>query len=277
MPLPPELQPQSKSRVIDLIAQAGVDVSDWPNYKGGKTNPGANPKYCYEWALKEAGKVIVCNLWFSNMKEVNGYVEQHLVLADTSTRSETDPTRRARRGRMSELLAEAAREQLPVRVIVLDGKARSASVDGKTHVKYRQLDPETWSVTQADSTSGSYIVRRGTHPEKFVDQFDLQAPVDGPSTTSFAVVAVRARSREIRVFALKRALGLCEYCGSKGFKFPDGRIYLETHHVVPLSLGGPDSASNVTALCANHHREAHHGGNAQSIRTFLLLKLRGDA
>ena len=277
MPLPPELQPQSKSRVIDLVEMAGIDVSDWQNYKGGKINPGANPKYCYEWALKEAGKVIVCNLWFSNMKEVNGNVEQHLVLADTPLRSETDPTRRARRRRMSELLSEAAREHLPVRVIVLDGKARSALADGKTHVKYRQLDSETWSVIQTDPITEEYIVRRSTYHEKFVDQFELQTPADSPSTTSYAVVAVRGRSREIRQFALKRALGLCEYCGSSGFKFPDGRIYLETHHVIPLSLDGLDSASNVAALCANHHREAHHGGNADLIKKVLLRKLRGDA
>ena len=130
MALPADLKPNTKSNVIDLVAKAGVDVSDWPNYKYGATNPGANPKYCYEWALKQPARVVICNLWFANMKEVDGHVEQHLVLADTPTRSETDPTRRARRGRMSELLAEAATEGLPVRVIVLDGKTRTASADG---------------------------------------------------------------------------------------------------------------------------------------------------
>jgi len=277
MALPVDLKPNTKSNIMDLVARAGIDVLDWPNYKHGATNPGANPKYCYEWALKQPGEVVVCNLWFENMKDVDGHVEQHLVLADTPTKSETDPTRRARRGRMSELLAEAATEGLPVRVIVLDGNTRAASADGKTHVKFRKLDPETWSVTYADRTAAKYVLRRVLVPAKFVDQFDLKVPADGPLTNSLSVVTTRARSREVRKFALMRASGRCEYCGSPGFALADGRIYLETHHVVQLSLGGQDNVSNVVALCANHHREAHHGKDADLIKSNLQRKLRGDA
>ena len=53
----------------------------------------------------------------------------------------------------------------------------------------------------------------------------------------------------------------------------DGGVYLETHHVIPLSEGGSDTQRNVAALCANHHREAHHGARAPEIRDFLLKKL----
>lgn len=275
MTLPLELQNRMKSRIIDLVEMAGIDVSDWPNYKGGKTNPGANPKYCYEWALKQPGKVVVCNLWLANMQQVDGFIEQHLTLIDTPTRIETNSTRRARRTRMSELLMDAASEQLPVRVIILDGKTRTTSPDGKTHVKHRELDPETWSVTHADPSSGTYVLRRGALPEKFVDQFELNTPNDGQLTKTQTLVTTRSRSREVRQFALRRAGGFCAYCGSQGFRFPDGRVYLETHHVIPLSLGGLDSTSNVAALCANHHREAHHGSNADSIKLFLLQSLHG--
>lgn len=87
----------------------------------------------------------------------------------------------------------------------------------------------------------------------------------------------RSRSKDIRMFVLHRAGGKCEFCGSVGFTLPDGRIYLETHHVHQLSLGGPDSVTNVAALCANHHREAHHGKEAELIKNQLLLRLRGDA
>ena len=53
----------------------------------------------------------------------------------------------------------------------------------------------------------------------------------------------------------------------------NGKVYLETHHVVPLHEKGPDSVSNVVALCPNHHREAHHGKNRAQIREQLLAKL----
>ena len=39
-------------------------------------------------------------------------------------------------------------------------------------------------------------------------------------------------------------------------------MYLETHHVIPLANDGADSIDNVIALCANCHREGHHGARA---------------
>ncbi|MBI5908921.1 MAG: HNH endonuclease [Betaproteobacteria bacterium] len=55
---------------------------------------------------------------------------------------------------------------------------------------------------------------------------------------------------------------------------PDGRTYIETHHVIPLAENGPDSVSNVVALCPNHHRETHHGREAGAIRIRLLELLK---
>lgn len=58
-----------------------------------------------------------------------------------------------------------------------------------------------------------------------------------------------------------------------GFFRADGSLFLETHHVIPLSEGGKDSTSNVVALCPNHHREAHHGKDAGDIRDKLIKYL----
>jgi 5-methylcytosine-specific restriction protein A len=52
-----------------------------------------------------------------------------------------------------------------------------------------------------------------------------------------------------------------------------GGVYLETHHVVPLSEKGVDHERNVVALCPNDHREAHHGERRDAIRTRLLAML----
>jgi 5-methylcytosine-specific restriction protein A len=76
---------------------------------------------------------------------------------------------------------------------------------------------------------------------------------------------------------LERAGGKCEYCNQNGFAMPDGRIFLESHHIVPLHEEGDDLPSNVAALCPIHHREAHHGKYKVEIRETLLQKLKSYA
>jgi 5-methylcytosine-specific restriction protein A len=44
-----EIAPTALQRIIDLVSAAGVDVSDWGNFKGGIAKAASNPKYCYEW------------------------------------------------------------------------------------------------------------------------------------------------------------------------------------------------------------------------------------
>jgi predicted HNH restriction endonuclease len=82
------------------------------------------------------------------------------------------------------------------------------------------------------------------------------------------------RNPALRAQALERAKGVCEYCAAPGFRMSDGRVFLETHHIVPLREGGTDSEDNIAAICPNHHREAHHGTRALEIRQTLLRKLK---
>ena len=56
-----DLRPAHKLHVMDLVRDAGVDVSDWRNFKGGAKRARMNPKYCYEWAFEQAGEVVVLN------------------------------------------------------------------------------------------------------------------------------------------------------------------------------------------------------------------------
>ena len=51
------------------------------------------------------------------------------------------------------------------------------------------------------------------------------------------------------------------------------KIYLETHHIVPLHEGGDDTSENVIALCPNHHREAHYGEKRNDMRNEMLRKI----
>ena len=52
-----------------------------------------------------------------------------------------------------------------------------------------------------------------------------------------------------------------------------GSIYLESHHIHPLSEGGADTIENVIALCPNHHREAHFGENRDQFRVSLCERV----
>jgi 5-methylcytosine-specific restriction endonuclease McrA len=92
-------------------------------------------------------------------------------------------------------------------------------------------------------------------------------------------IHVYDRIRGVRLAALVRAGGRCESCRNPGIVLPDGRIFLETHHVVALSKGGKDHLTNVIALCPNEHRAAHYGANAPQLekdfKALLRTKRRG--
>jgi len=82
------------------------------------------------------------------------------------------------------------------------------------------------------------------------------------------------RDPEVRAFVIKRAKGRCEYCGRTGFELPDGRCYVEAHHVIGLAKNGPDTVTNVIALCPEHHREAHFGVNAEDLEAKFIVRLK---
>ena len=65
-------------------------------------------------------------------------------------------------------------------------------------------------------------------------------------------------------------------CGNR-FKKPDGKPYIEVHHIVPLCDGGEDAIWNLSVLCAHHHRMAHFANETDKtgIRNYLLKEVRG--
>jgi 5-methylcytosine-specific restriction protein A len=81
------------------------------------------------------------------------------------------------------------------------------------------------------------------------------------------------RDAKVRDLVLKRAKGSCEECYEHGFLKADGKVYLETHHVISLSEQGPDMPHNVIALCANDHRRAHYAKNWAELQDKFLAKL----
>ena len=92
-----------------------------------------------------------------------------------------------------------------------------------------------------------------------IDDLDGPPPgVERPPRMPLTGTGFR-RDPAVRAYVIKEAKGSCEYCGTKGFVLPDGRHYLEAHHIIGLADDGPDTPENVIALCPAHHREAHYG------------------
>lgn len=273
-----EIKPLERKRVIDLVEAAGIDVSDWGNFKGGKKKAAINPKYCYEWSFVEPKKVVVLNLWIESMHKRRGVIAQSLSLRDSASRYSRIPHKGvwAKRAlKMDLALQAAAKDKLPIRVIVCDGRMRDRN-DPKadaSRVTARMLDPIPWAVTRYDWKTGNCTVTRGTTPDRFVDQFSLEEKAVAPERRNVSTQTF-VRDPDVRRRVLMRANGKCEWCGTLGFTMHDGKIYLETHHVVPLGEGGQDSDGNVVALCPNHHREAHHGANRQTLRKRFIQRLR---
>ena len=66
-------------------------------------------------------------------------------------------------------------------------------------------------------------------------------------------------SQAIKLYAKKRAQGICEGCGNPApFVKDDNSPYLEVHHINRLSDGGPDDPGWVAAICPNCHRRSHY-------------------
>jgi predicted HNH restriction endonuclease len=83
-----------------------------------------------------------------------------------------------------------------------------------------------------------------------------------------------ARDLRIRAAVIKRAGRRCEYCGKLGFKCADGSRYLEGHHILALAKQGADLMTNVIAICAQDHREAHFGGRRVEMSKEMIAKVK---
>lgn len=162
-----DLKPRDKQLVYDLVTEAGVDTSNWSNFKG--EHPSSNPKYCYDWAFWDdsKSKVVLC-LWFSQMKKAGNTAYQELNYRSLASLSKhRDPSvgvRAKRAARMDQALFMAARRKLPVRVIVVDGSRRGEEGADFSEVERRMLDPIEWKVVSYDSETGECRLERGELP-----------------------------------------------------------------------------------------------------------------
>jgi len=267
-----DLKPKRKGIVYDLVKDAGIDVSDWYNSATDKSRFKSNPKYCYEWSYVEPGKVVVLNIWYDQIVEVDNQLIFNLNMRERA-RAMSDASQRRRGSAFDEAIRTAVRDDLPIRMVILTGKMRDISKPSSnaSRVEKRLLDTEIWTVSHYDNSTGQCSIIRGRRP-RFVDQYSVDTVGGVPPKKRPISGEAYERSRKIRDQALLRAAGRCEYCGNPGFETHKGDYYLETHHIQPLSEDGPDELANVAALCVVHHRQAHLGKNRAEIREALQKK-----
>ncbi len=294
------LRPYRNEKIMDLVAEAGIDVAPWGVRKNGSAvnYPRTNQTYCYEWTFGGDDQPTALCIWHSSLQISQGLVwydrnmrQYALELGRTATDRSVSRgvrnsarTKEKRAQKFDSLLQYAYRKSKPIRVVILEG-TRYSDPDlswDTSQVRYRALDSEFWYVHFYSDGDGSCRLVRKVPPDRmltendalplqpiFVDQFSFPELASKHESTGF----VFDRSPKIRQAVLQRAAGVCECCGISGFKMDNGDIFLETHHVIPLSEHGPDKEWNVVAICPNDHRRAHFAEDRVALRQRLIKYL----
>jgi len=270
-----DLRPTRKDLVFALAEEAGFDVTDWIESASDPARYRSNPKYCYEWSFIEPGRVVILNLWHEQIQERNGrFLIRSNFRSDAEYHSEVSRkgSWAKRATKLDDAVQAALRDNLPVRVILLDGDRRAKEDPDRepSQVKLRELDPDGWTITDYDWDTGAFELTRGILSAQYVDQFDID--LDDKTKPERVEISGTAWKRDpaVRRRARERAAGNCELCGQRGFRMENGALYLETHHIVPLAEDGDDHVINVAALCPDDHRRAHYAAEKEQIAEQLL-------
>ncbi len=283
------LKPTEHLRVYDLVREAGVDVSDWANYKR-PSSPQTNPKYCYEWAFEAPDRVVVC-LWFGEMQQEGETVFQKLNYREiAASRRNWNQTQRDRAAIMDHAIQFSRIKKVPIRVIVVDGSRRNdADDESRSVVERRFLDPEPWHVAAYDA-DGNCRLQRGPlapAPETFTSE-EIQA-AGTFAEGALGEITTKTRERSARLRDLARThfaklskdgrlhCAVCDWTPPQALQLT-GPI-VEIHHGLGISeypANGraqtfEEAILHLTLLCPNCHRIAHAkpGGGA-----FTELELR---
>lgn len=284
------LRPQRLDRVKDSVLKAGIEISDW-------ISP-TNPKYCYNWSfIDEAKGLVVLNLWHINTFDVGGRFFQRInerkAAAELGRAGKNSQERRAKT--LDLALQFAARNSLPIRVIVCDGDMRDIRAEDEkpSSVSARELDPQPWSVVKYDWSTGDCEIVRSSVPVSSIDDAvvadtlasspndDFEVQVDAlrrrglqkpsgnvhPATIiSTGTTTAIMRSAEVKAWVLQESGGRCECCyGLAPFHNDRGLPFLEVHHLCRLADGGSDTPENAIAICPNCHRELHYGAHRNEL------------
>lgn len=282
------LYPTKTENVIDVVEACGHDIRPWGFNKAGRVveTPSTNQGRVHNWGFEHPGELSLVMLWHRKLRETDAGVTYTINPSEEYHQyREQGNTQRARSANeLRRILLQAHLQNQNLRVAIVAPDPRK-SVEDTASVKYRQLDDELWHIARFDQDTMEFDIVRG--PRK-LDAADDEAVLPAPAANTYGVGVVDQytgsnrpdtyeyngkvyrRDPKVRQAVLLRSNGACERCGEKGFLTINDEYYLESHHVIPLSEGGPDRDTNVVALCPAHHREAHFGMERDSLRELLL-------
>lgn len=118
-----------------------------------------------------------------------------------------------------------------------------------------------------------------TETDAYFEEFTKAPPKENPRgnpkpQTIETSVNVYSRDPKVKAWVLYQANGKCECClGDAPFNLPNGRPYLEVHHLIQLADGGADTINNCVAICPNCHRELHYGESRQTLIMDIKSKI----
>lgn len=158
------LKPTTKSLIIDVVEQVGIDVTDW------RKSGADNPSYCFHWAFADEARdrILFC-LWYDDCVIGDDGVHQSWNFRDYIKELEADGGPKAGRAREVDLLLQDAwRKQVSVRVAIVDetaGRKANKQEGDSSKAAYRELDPEPWHLKRYDWMTGDCVIVRGMRPE----------------------------------------------------------------------------------------------------------------
>jgi hypothetical protein len=273
------LKPTHKPLVIDLVREAGVDVTEWSDFKGA--NPAMNPKYCYNWSFRKPDEVVVALFFYDDLTVIGDDIvhDQNIRLRDGRLGGKGAAQWKKRANELDENLRIAYRDALPIRAIILEGEKRD-HLDGESEssaVEKRLLDPVAWAVTSYDMANGNCVVSRGALPTSSTVQDDPEmAGFEGEQRMRY----ILHRRREASVRAKKIQAVLWQHKALKcevpdcGFDFAVtygeiGKEFAHVHHLKPLSEapseGRKIELKDLAIVCANCHAMIHRGSQCRPL------------
>ena len=82
--------------------------------------------------------------------------------------------------------------------------------------------------------------------------------VDGIARSRVTKTITYEYNLYVREYAKRRAHGRCQLCKKEAPFFVEGKQFLKSYHLCPLSKGGLDVVNNVAALCPNCYEKLIH-------------------
>jgi len=151
-----------------------------------------------------------------------------------------------------------------------NGELRDAIV---FRLDVKNIEEITSSINSVEAPKAVYITKPSKG--KSLQQLREIALSSTPThaSTQEKIQSIQNRSTAIKLYAKKRANGICEGCNETApFETKSGP-YLEVHHLTRLADGGADLPQNIIALCPTCHRKAHYSLDYLEFNNQLINKV----